>query len=50
MNEALWQKVIENIRQDFKLGDLGALYELLSFVPEKYLLGYLPEDEEEEEA
>jgi len=45
MNEALWEKLIENIRYDIKHGDCEALYELLSFLPDDTLCGYLDEDE-----
>ena len=45
MKEELWEKLIENIRYDIKHGDCSALYELLSFLPDDTLSGYLDEDE-----
>jgi hypothetical protein len=35
--------VIEQIKSDINSGDITALDELLSFLPKKYLSGYLPE-------
>ena len=42
---SLINRVIEEIRKDFAMGDLTALDELLSFVPRENLIGYLPEEE-----
>jgi hypothetical protein len=42
---SLIDRVIEEIRKDFAMGDLTALDELLSFVPRENLIGYLPEEE-----
>jgi hypothetical protein len=42
---SLIDRVIEEIRKDFAIGDLTALDELLSFVPRENLIGYLPEEE-----
>ena len=36
-------KCIEEIKKDVAVGDVTAIDELLGFVPEKYLRGYLPE-------
>jgi len=47
VNENLWEKLIENIRYDIKHGDCEALYEVLSFLPDDTLCGYLDEDEAE---
>ena len=44
MNEELWEKLLENIRYDIEHGDCSALYELLSFLPDRTLSRYL-EDE-----
>ncbi len=35
---------LDQILYDVEIGDLTALEELLSRVPEQYLQGYLPED------
>jgi hypothetical protein len=42
---SLIDRVIEEIRKNFAMGDLTALDELLSFVPRENLIGYLPEEE-----
>jgi hypothetical protein len=42
---SLIDRVIEEIRKDFAIGDLTALDELLSFIPRENLIGYLPEEE-----
>ena len=42
---SLINRVIEEIRKDFAMGDLTALDELLTFVPRENLIGYLPEEE-----
>lgn len=44
----LIDRVIEEIKRDFAMGDLTALDELLSFVPRENLIGYLPEEEWEQ--
>lgn len=44
--EVLIDMVIEQIAKDIEEGDLTALNELLYFVPEQFLLGYLPEEQE----
>ena len=36
--------VIDQIQEDFYSGDLTALEELLKFIPEENLKGYLPEE------
>lgn len=43
--EQLINEVIENIKKDVYSGDLTAVDELLRFIPTKYLIGYLPEEE-----
>lgn len=43
-DQKLVDKVIEEIKQDIQDGDLTVLDELLKFVPEKYLKGYLHHD------
>lgn len=45
---SLIDRVIEEIRKDFAMGDLTALDELLTFVPRENLIGYLPEEEWEQ--
>ena len=42
--QKLIDAVIEQIKEDVASGDLTAVDELLTFVPEKNLKGYLPED------
>jgi hypothetical protein len=44
MKKSLIDKVVEQVEKDVMDGDLTAIYELLSKLPEKYLLGYLPMD------
>lgn len=41
--QQLIDDVIEQIKKDIADGDVTAIDELLKFVPEKYLKGYLPE-------
>ena len=41
----LWEKVIEQIKDDFKIGDESALYEMLQRVPKDVLINYLPEED-----
>lgn len=40
----LINKVIENIKKDIRNGDVTAVEELLSFLPENALMAYLPEE------
>ena len=40
--------VIEQIKNDFELGDYEAIVELLKYVPMKNLTAYLPEEENQE--
>mgnify|MGYP001160304986 FL=1 len=40
----IWQKVIDQIKADQRLGDTSALYEMLQRVPKDVLINYLPED------
>jgi hypothetical protein len=42
---SLINRAIEEIKSDISMGDLTALDELLSFVPRKNLLAFLPEEE-----
>jgi hypothetical protein len=44
MNEKLIDLVLEQIQADVLVGDYTALVELLKFVPEQYLRGYLSEE------
>jgi len=44
----LWEKVIEQIKDDFSVGDETALYEMLQRVPKDVLINYLPEEEWDE--
>jgi hypothetical protein len=44
-NDELIDLVIEQIKNDFEIGDYTALVELLGFIPRKNLIGYLPEEE-----
>lgn len=42
--EKLINEVIEQIKYDIAIGDLTAVDELLRFVPDINLVGYLPDD------
>jgi hypothetical protein len=44
MEDPLIEAVIEQMRKDFEMNDVTAIYELLEFCPKKNLLGYLPEE------
>lgn len=44
MEDPIIEAVIEQMRQDFEMDDVTAIYELLEFTPKKNLLGYLPEE------
>ena len=46
-DDPLIEAVVEQIKKDFVEHDETALYELLSFLPKRRLLGYLPEEEQE---
>jgi hypothetical protein len=41
----LWEKVIEQIKDDLNVGDETALYEMLQRVPKDVLIAFLPEEE-----
>lgn len=43
-DDPLLEAVVEQIKKDFTEQDETALYELLSFLPKRRLLGYLPEE------
>ncbi len=43
MSDELFDKVVEQIKDDIENKDLTAIYELLKFVPEKNLKAFLPE-------
>ncbi len=45
MKQALIERVLEIIRHDLAIGDVTAIEELLSFVPDENLIGFLPEEE-----
>ena len=40
----LYEIAFEQIKEEAALCDFSAIYELLRFVPDKYLLGYLSEE------
>jgi hypothetical protein len=42
-NQDLVDTVLEQIKKDVASGDVTAIDELLKFIPEKYLIAYLPE-------
>ena len=44
-SQALIDRVVEQIREDFDMGDIESLEELLRFVPKEKLIQYLPEEE-----
>jgi hypothetical protein len=41
----IWEKVIEQIKDDINDGDVTAIYEMLQQVPKDVLIAYLPEEE-----
>ena len=47
MNDLI-DKVIEQIKDDFEIGDYTAIVELLMAVPRTNLIAYLPEEEVEQ--
>ena len=46
-DDPLIEAVVEQIKKDFVEQDETALYELLSFLPKRRLMGYLPEEEQD---
>jgi len=44
MEDPIIEAVIEQMRKDFEMDDVTAIYELLEFTPKENLLGYLPEE------
>lgn len=44
IKDGLWEELIKQIRTDLADGDCSALYELLSFLPDDTLSGYLDEE------
>ena len=46
--DKLIDKVLKQMQRDFDDQDITAVEDLLTFVPIKYLEGYLPEGEEDE--
>ena len=48
MVDKLLDAVIDQIREDFSYGYSEAVYELLSFIPVKNLVHYLPEEDWEQ--
>jgi hypothetical protein len=48
MEDPIIEAVIEQMRKDFEMDDVTAIYELLEFLPKKNLLGYLPEEVSEQ--
>ena len=44
MEDPIIEAVIEQIKKDFEMNDVTAIYELLESLPKKNLLGYLPEE------
>lgn len=45
LNSPLIDAVVEQIKKDLESNDETAICELLSFVPEKNLINYLPEEQ-----
>ena len=41
--QELIDSVLDQIQIDIRIGDMTALEEMLKFMPEQYLMGYLPE-------
>ncbi len=48
MRSPLIDIVLEQIREDVQIGDFSSIEELLQFVPEVYLRGYLTEEKQAE--
>lgn len=46
-DDHILEAVVEQIKKDFTEQDETALYELLSHLPKRRLLGYLPEEIQE---
>jgi hypothetical protein len=44
IKDELWEELIKQIRTDLAGGDCSAIYELLSFLPDDTLSGYLDEE------
>lgn len=44
LDDPLIEAVVEQIKKDFVEQDETALYELLSFLPKRRLMGFLPEE------
>ena len=40
----IWEKVIEQIKDDINVRDVTAIYEMLQQVPKDVLIAYLPEE------
>jgi hypothetical protein len=47
-DDPILESVVEQIKKDFVEQDETALYELLSFLPKRRLLGYLPEETQQQ--
>lgn len=45
LNSPLIDAVVEQIKKDLESNDETAICELLSFIPEKNLINYLPEEQ-----
>jgi len=44
----IWERVIEQIKEDFEAKDETAIYEMLQRVPKSVLTAYLPEEDSHE--
>ena len=44
----IWERVIEQIKEDFEAKDETAIYEMLQSVPRSVLTAYLPEEDSHE--
>jgi hypothetical protein len=44
----IWERVIEQIKEDFDSKDETAIYEMLQSVPKEVLSAYLPEEDSHE--
>jgi len=44
----IWERVIEQIKEDFDSKDETAIYEMLQSVPRSVLTAYLPEEDSHE--
>ena len=44
--QMLLDRVVDQIKRDIELSDVSAVEELLKFIDDEFLIGYLPEDQQ----